>query len=103
MTRKLNEGKNEIISICYYYLTEEIVQYKIQEKVPNIVLLTVNSRTSKIYIIHILLQIGYQNKTQNEMNTEINSVWIIAINNLNAVDIDRSTIASLLRLKVQKN
>ena len=43
-----------------------------------------------------------QNKKQNVIHTEVNSVWTIANNNLNAADIDGSTIASLLHLRIQK-
>ena len=53
-------------------------------------------------MIHRLLQIRNQNKTQNGIDTEVNSVWTIANNNLNAADIDGSTIASLLHLRIQK-
>ena len=91
-----------IISIYYDYLTEERVKNDIFAKVPNVVLLTGKGGTGKSYVIHRLLQIGNQNKTQNGIDTEVNSVWTTANNNLNAADIDGSTIASLLHLWIQK-
>ena len=54
-------------------------------------------------MIHRLLQIGNQNKIQNGIDTKVNSIWKIVNNNLNASDIDRSTITSLLYLQSQKN
>ena len=102
VTSNLNQGQSKIISIYYNYLTEETVQHKTRVKVPNIVLLTGKGGTGKSYVIHRLLQIGNQNKTQNGIDTEVNSVWTIANNNLNAADIDGSTIASLLHLRIQK-
>ena len=92
----LNLGQKEIISIYYDYLIEEIVRENIQAKVPNIVLLTGKGGTDKSYVIHRLLQIGNKNYIQNECNNNVKSVWTIANNNLNAVDIDGITIASLL-------
>ena len=57
--------------------------------------------TGKSYVIHRLLQIGNQNYIQNEYNN-VKSVWKIANNNLNAVDIDRIAIASLLHQIIEK-
>ena len=102
VTSNLNQGQSEIISIYHNYLKEETVQHETRVKVQNIVLLTGKGGTGKSYVIHRLLQIGNQNKTQNGIDTEVNSVWTIANNNLNAADIDGSTIASLLHLRIQK-
>ena len=98
----LNLGQKEIISIYYDYLIEEIVRENIRAKVPNIVLLTGKGGTGKSYVIHRLLQIGNQNYIQNECNDNVKSVWTIANNNLNAVDIDGITIASLLHQRIEK-
>ena len=102
LTKNLNEGQNEIISIYNYYFNEETV-YKIQTKVSNIVLITEIGRTGKSYnVIHRLLQIGNQNKTQNGINIEINSIQTIANKNPNSVDIDGSNIATLFYLRIEK-
>ena len=98
----LNLGQKEIISIYYDYLIEEIVRENIRAKVPNIVLLTGKGGTGKSYVIHRLLQIGNKNYIQNECSNNVKSVWTIANNNLNAVDIDRITITSLLHQRIEK-
>ena len=98
----LNLGQKEIISIYYDYLTEERVKNDIHAKVPNIVFLTGKCGTSKSYVIHRLLQIGNQNYIQNRGNNNVKYVWTIANNNLNAVDIDGITIASLLHQRIEK-
>ena len=64
-------------------------------------LLTGKGGTGKIYLIHRFLQIGNRNCIQNEYNNNIKFVWIIANNNLKAVDIDRITIAILLHQRIK--
>ena len=76
------------------------MKHDIRAKVPNVVLLTGKGGTGKRYIIHRLLQIVNQNYIQKGGNNNVKYIWIIANNNLNAVDIDGYTIASLLYQRI---
>ncbi|CAJ1934697.1 unnamed protein product [Cylindrotheca closterium] len=88
----LNDGQAEIINTYKDYLLNPDNPGGTALP-PSVALLTCKGGTGKSFVTHQLLKIG---------NHKTKTVWTLASNNLNAADIDGSTIASVLKQRIQQ-